>query len=176
MDFTACPACASPRIHAPHLSDGMVPGGGELIYHVCPDCGFRGSPLQFGSVDDYMAYQQRVQAAAGRPEDAADQGASPTGASPAPAAAAAAWQAPDEARPEADAAARQAVSVLEVRAPRRSRGTAVFIALLGAVAAASGAGFAALALVQVRPLDAVLGLLTLGVGVAFLRVARRLWS
>lgn len=53
---TACPDCGFLGIRAPSVQDGVFPGGGELIFQVCPRCDYRGMPVEFARREDYQSF------------------------------------------------------------------------------------------------------------------------
>ncbi len=53
---SACPDCGFLGIRPPGIQDGVAIGGGELIFQVCPRCGYRGVPVEFARREDYAAF------------------------------------------------------------------------------------------------------------------------
>lgn len=56
----ACPDCGFLGIRPPGVQDGVWPGGGELVFQVCPRCGYRGLPLEFPKRADYGDYLRQL--------------------------------------------------------------------------------------------------------------------
>lgn len=52
----ACPDCGFLGIRPPGIQDGVWPGGGELIFQVCPRCDYRGLPVEFQRREEYGAF------------------------------------------------------------------------------------------------------------------------
>lgn len=59
----ACPDCGYLGIRPPGVQDGVVPGGGELVFYVCPRCHYRGVPIQFARREDYADFLRKLAAA-----------------------------------------------------------------------------------------------------------------
>jgi hypothetical protein len=165
--ISACPRCSSLDIRHATVSDGIVAGGGELLLSVCRDCGFRGAPAYFEDEAAVLRYREGL-AQAGGPVDSAGAGDE---------------QVPAEIR-----------EILDLPESRPSRVSAVLVGAIGLVAAGFGAVMlgiqvAALAILAFFAGNATasvlavqswyslaLAALALGIGVAFLRVARRMWT
>lgn len=56
----ACPRCASLEIRAASLADGIIAGGGELAFRVCPRCGYRGQPVEFPRRESYAKFVEEL--------------------------------------------------------------------------------------------------------------------
>lgn len=57
----ACPSCGFLGIRPPGVQDGVWPGGGELIFQVCPRCAYRGMPIEFHSREAYGRFLRELQ-------------------------------------------------------------------------------------------------------------------
>lgn len=55
----ACLRCGSPTVRALRASEGMIPGGGDMLMMTCGRCQQRGPAVEF---DDPTAYRQFVKA------------------------------------------------------------------------------------------------------------------
>ena len=60
---SACPRCGYIGIRMPTLADGVALGGGEIGFHVCPRCHYRGMPLVFPTREEYGAFVRELHAA-----------------------------------------------------------------------------------------------------------------
>lgn len=53
---SACPDCGFLGIRMPNVEDGVWPGGGQIMFQVCPRCHYRGQPLVFARREDYHEF------------------------------------------------------------------------------------------------------------------------
>jgi rRNA maturation protein Nop10 len=63
MRITACPRCGSRRIFQGRLKDGVITG--YTSREVCRDCGYRGSPIIFDSMDEYKKFLNELKSEGG---------------------------------------------------------------------------------------------------------------
>ncbi len=55
MKITACLKCGSRKIHQGRLKEGVLIGFTPTKY-ICSECGYRGSPIVFDSIDEYNKF------------------------------------------------------------------------------------------------------------------------
>lgn len=67
---SACPDCGFLGIRSPGVQDGVWPGGGELVFQVCPRCQFRGQPVVFRRREDYNRFVAELAEHAANPDRA----------------------------------------------------------------------------------------------------------
>lgn len=167
MDIAACPRCASLELSLPSLGDSGLSGITATKEAVCDRCGFQGTPLLFAELEDYRSFRDTVGQRMDPLEEVQEQETDADRADDEPA---------------------EGFDLLEGTQRGGARGSAVFVGVLGLVLSALGlwaivaAGLGALG-VGVRdaptlpdPLGLAFMLVLLGVGMALLRVAWRMWQ